>query len=127
MPKQRREYKLYNEEIERTFTQHQTEITQLDDSITLQASTITSLDGKVEEYYSELVLADQGITSTVATKVGADSIISTITNDPTTGGQTTTYTNINGVWDAMAMNMLSFPFSSSKATTPSPWETEATR
>ena len=44
-----------------------------------------------------------------------NSIISTITNDPTTGGQTTTYTNIGGVWDAMAMNMLSFPFSASKA------------
>ena len=44
-----------------------------------------------------------------------NSIISTITNDPTTGGQTTTYANTNGVWDAMAMNMLSFPFSASKA------------
>ena len=43
-----------------------------------------------------------------------NSIISTIFNDPTTGGQTTTYTNINGVWDAMAMNMVSFPFSASK-------------
>ena len=39
MPKQRREWKLYNEDIERTFTQHQTQITQLDSSITLQAST----------------------------------------------------------------------------------------
>ncbi len=47
--------------------------------------------------------------------VAQNSIISTITNDPTTGGQTTTYTNINGVWDAMAMNMVSFPFSESKA------------
>ena len=47
--------------------------------------------------------------------VQQNSIISTITNDPTTGGQTTTYTNINGVWDAMAMNMVSFPFSASKA------------
>ena len=47
--------------------------------------------------------------------VEQNSIISTITNDPLTGGQTTTYTNINGVWDAMAMNMLSFPFSASKA------------
>ena len=47
--------------------------------------------------------------------VQQNSIISTIINDPTTGGQTTTYTNINGVWDAMAMNMVSFPFSASKA------------
>ena len=44
-----------------------------------------------------------------------NSIISTIYNDQTTGGKTTTYTNINGVWNAMAMNMLSFPFSASKA------------
>ena len=44
-----------------------------------------------------------------------NSIISTITNNPLTGGQTTTYANTNGVWNAMAMNMLSFPFSASKA------------
>ena len=47
--------------------------------------------------------------------VQQNSIISTIINDPTTGGQITTYTNTNGVWDAMAMNMVSFPFSASKA------------
>lgn len=78
MPKQRREYKLYNEEIERTFTQHQTQITQLDSSISLQATTIQSVDGKVEEYYSKLVVADEGISTEVAKKVGADTIISTI-------------------------------------------------
>ena len=51
----------------------------------------------------------------VHANVQQNSIISTILNDPITGGQTTTYTNINGVWDAMAMNMISFPFSASKA------------
>lgn len=78
MAKQRREWAIYNEQTRNNFVQHQTEISQLSDRITLTAGTISSLDGKVEEYYSELVVADQGITSTVATKVGADSIISTI-------------------------------------------------
>ena len=51
----------------------------------------------------------------VHANVEQNSIISTITNDPTTGGQITTYANTSGVWDAMAMNMISFPFSASKA------------
>ncbi len=44
-----------------------------------------------------------------------NSIISVTTSDPTTGGRITTYDNVSGVWNAMAMNMLSFPFGSSKA------------
>lgn len=44
-----------------------------------------------------------------------NSIISTTTYDEVTGGRTTSYTNVNGVWNAMAMNMVSFPFGSSKA------------
>ena len=43
-----------------------------------------------------------------------NSIISTATSDPVTGGRTTSYMNVNGVWSAMAMNMLSFPFGGSK-------------
>ncbi len=43
-----------------------------------------------------------------------NSIISTTDYDKTTGGRTTTYTNVNGVWNAMAMNMLSLPFGSRK-------------
>ena len=78
MAKQRREWAIYNEQTRNNFIQHQTEISQLSNRITLTAGTISSLNDKVEEYYSELVIADQGITSTVATKVGADSIISTI-------------------------------------------------
>ena len=57
----------------------------------------------------------RSIMAMVHANVEQNSIISTITNDPTTGGQLTTYANTNGVWDAMAMNMVSFPFSSSKA------------
>ena len=78
MPKQRREYKLYNEEIERTFTQHQTQITQLDDSITAQASELRTVDGKVEEDRARMVIASDGILSTVSETVGADTVISTI-------------------------------------------------
>ncbi len=59
--------------------------------------------------------SQRSIMAMVHANVQQNSIISTIINDPTTGGQTTTYTNTNGVWDAMAMNMVSFPFSASKA------------
>lgn len=48
MPRQRREFKIYNENIDRTFTQHQTKIQQLDDSITLQATSITTVSGRVD-------------------------------------------------------------------------------
>lgn len=96
MPKQRREWKLYNEDIERTFTQHQTQITQLDSSITLQASTITNISGKVEEYYSELVVADEGISTEVAKKVGKDTIISTINQSPESVTINASKINLNG-------------------------------
>ena len=43
-----------------------------------------------------------------------NSIISMTDYDPSTGGRYTTYGNVNGVWNAMAMNMLSFPFGASK-------------
>ena len=43
-----------------------------------------------------------------------NSIINTTTYDPNTGGRITTYENVNGVWDAMAMNMISLPFGASK-------------
>lgn len=38
-----------------------------------------------------------------------NSIISKTIFDPQTGGQTTTYTNVNGVWNARLMNMISMP------------------
>lgn len=38
-----------------------------------------------------------------------NSIISKTTFDSQTGGQTTTYTNVNGVWNARLMNMISMP------------------
>lgn len=96
MPRQRREWKIYNDDVERTFTQHQTQITQLDSSISLQASTITSLDGKVENYYSELVVADTGIRTEVATKVGASTIISTINQSAESVTIDASKINLNG-------------------------------
>jgi len=59
--------------------------------------------------------SQRSIMAMIHANVQQNSIISTITNNPETGGQTTTYANTNGVWDAMAMNMLSFPFTASKA------------
>ncbi len=42
--------------------------------------------------------------------VNQNSIVSKTTYDQTTGGRTTTYTNVNGIWNVRAMNMISFPF-----------------
>lgn len=39
-----------------------------------------------------------------------NSIISRTQYNSETGGQTTTYENVNGVWNVMGMNMISFPF-----------------
>ena len=39
-----------------------------------------------------------------------NSIVSRTDYDLTTGGRTTTYQNVNGVWSARLMNMISFPF-----------------
>jgi hypothetical protein len=43
-------------------------------------------------------------------QVAQNSIISVTSFDPTTGRQTTTYENVNGVWNARLMNMISLPF-----------------
>ena len=58
--------------------------------------------------------SQRSIMAMIGTSIEQNSIISTTVNDPLTGAQTTSYTNINGVWNAMAMNMLSLPFTASK-------------
>ncbi|MBP5560884.1 MAG: TonB-dependent receptor [Muribaculaceae bacterium] len=58
--------------------------------------------------------SQRSIMAMIGTSIQQNSIITTITNNELTGGQTTSYTNINGVWDAMAMNMLSFPINKGK-------------
>ena len=44
-------------------------------------------------------------------QIAQNSIISKTTFNPETGGQTTTYTNVNGAWNARLMTMFSMPFS----------------
>ncbi|MGN0211410.1 MAG: outer membrane beta-barrel protein [Muribaculaceae bacterium] len=54
--------------------------------------------------------AQRSIMAMVGGQYALNSIISKVTYDPTTGGQTTTYENVNGVWNAYGMTMFSFPF-----------------
>ena len=58
--------------------------------------------------------AQRSIMAMMNVDFAQNSIISTTTFDKATGGRTTSYMNVNGVWSAMAMNMLSFPFGASK-------------
>jgi len=58
--------------------------------------------------------AQRSIMAMMNVDFAQNSIVSTTTYDETTGGRITSYTNVGGVWNAMAMNMLSFPFGSQK-------------
>ncbi len=58
--------------------------------------------------------AQRSIMAMVNVDFSQNSIVSTTSYDATTGGRMTSYTNVNGIWNAMAMNMLSFPFGASK-------------
>lgn len=60
-------------------------------------------DFNIEKQRSIMAMAD--------VQVAQNSIISKTTFNQETGGQTTTYTNVNGVWNARLMNMISLPFS----------------
>ncbi len=53
--------------------------------------------------------AQRSVMAMVFANVHQNSIVSRTTFDPTTGGRITSYTNVNGVWDVRAMNMVSFP------------------
>lgn len=55
--------------------------------------------------------AQRSIMAMLDARLVQNSIVSKTTYDPTTGGRTTTYANVNGVWNVRAMNMISFPFS----------------
>lgn len=59
-------------------------------------------------------VAQRSIMANLNLSWAQNSIISTAIYDPTTGGRTTTYENVNGVWSAMAMNMISVPFGAAK-------------
>ena len=59
-------------------------------------------DFNSEAQRSVMVMADGSVTQ--------NSIVSQTTFSPTTGGQQTTYVNVNGVWNVMGMAMFSMPF-----------------
>ena len=58
--------------------------------------------------------AQRSIMAMMNVDFAQNSIVSSVTTNELTGGRTTSYTNVGGVWSAMAMNMLSFPFGATK-------------
>ena len=60
--------------------------------------------------------AQRSIMAMVNANLEQNSIVSRTTFDPTTGGRTTTYENVNGIWSIRGMNMISFPFRNKKFT-----------
>lgn len=53
--------------------------------------------------------AQRSIMAFVNASTTQNSIVSFTEFDPSTGGQRTTYKNVNGVWNVMGMNMISLP------------------
>ena len=58
--------------------------------------------------------AQRSIMAMMNVDFAQNSIVSTVSTDELTGARYTSYTNVGGVWSAMTMNMLSFPFGSQK-------------
>ena len=58
--------------------------------------------------------AQRSLMAMIGVNFAQNSIITQTTYDASTGGRTNTYANVNGVWNAMAMNMISLPFGASK-------------
>ena len=54
--------------------------------------------------------AQRAIMAMIMANMTQNAIVSKTINDPQTGGRTTTYDNVNGVWSIRGMNMISFPF-----------------
>lgn len=54
--------------------------------------------------------AQRSIMAMVDAQVVQNSIVSRMTFNEETGGNVTTYQNVNGVWNIRGMNMISFPF-----------------
>ncbi len=66
---------------------------------------------RFQDFSSE---AQRSIMAMAMASVVQNSIVSNTVFDKTTGGQTTTYNNVNGVWNAFGMFMFSMPFSGLK-------------
>lgn len=65
--------------------------------------------------YSDFAQRSQrSLMSMLRVNVSQNSVIAQTSYNPQTGGRITTYDNVNGVWDAMAFNMFSLPFTRSK-------------
>lgn len=58
--------------------------------------------------------SQRSIMAMATARVVSNSIISTTEYDSNTGGQRTTYENVNGVWNARLMAMISMPFRNKK-------------
>ncbi|MDE6653360.1 MAG: outer membrane beta-barrel family protein, partial [Muribaculaceae bacterium] len=65
-----------------------------------------SLNGRFHDFNME---AQRAIMLDASVSMTQNSIVSKSTFDPTTGARFTTYENVNGVWNANLMNMISFP------------------
>lgn len=63
-------------------------------------------DFNMESQRSIMLMANASVTQ--------NAIISHTSFSPVTGGRYTTYENVNGVWNAMVMNMVSLPFGKTK-------------
>lgn len=59
--------------------------------------------------------AQRSIMAMLFTQITQNSIVSRTSFDSTTGGQTTTYANVNGVWNAFGMMMFSMPLKFNRA------------
>ena len=59
--------------------------------------------------------AQRSIMAMIDAQMTQNSVVSKTTFNPETGGQTTTYDNVNGVWNVRGMNMISMPFPFYKA------------
>ena len=72
------------------------------------------LNLRFQDFNSE---AQRSIMAMVDGQFQQNAIISQTLFNPETGGQTTTYTNVNGVWNIRGMNMISLPIPGNKAFT----------
>lgn len=65
-----------------------------------------NINVRFQDFNSE---SQRSIMAMLFVNVAQNSIVSKTTYNTETAGQTTTYENVNGVWSARAMNMVSFP------------------
>lgn len=61
---------------------------------------------RFQDFNSE---AQRSVMAMIDGSMQQNAVVSKITSDPMTGGRTTTYENVNGVWSLRGMNMISLP------------------